>query len=151
MTHVGAVVLDDLHAYKAKIKDELGGDAGISELLRAERHNFDFWVAKDGTIYISDNGEGGKGGEETELNFYTLFPEFAPEEVEVDAQPDRGNIDDIEDDDQPQLGDFYDGEDGNQYYVSKVDGLPYLVHTDERGNTYIMDATGTSLWVPEED
>lgn len=147
MTHVGAVVLDDLHAYKAKIKDELGGDAGISELLRAERHNFDFWVAKNGTIYISDNGEGGKGGEETELNFYTLFPEFAPEEVEVDAQPDRGNIDDIEDDDQPQPGEIYEGEDGKRYYVAHADGQSYEVFTDTSQNDYVVDANGTSHWV----
>lgn len=147
MTHVGAVVLDDLHAYKAKIKEALGGDAGISELLRAERHNFDFWVAKNGTIYISDNGEGGKGGEDTGLSFFTLFPEFAPEETEVAAQPDRGDIDDYEDEDQPQPGETYEGEDGKRYYVAHADGLPYEVFTDTSQNDYVVDANGTSRWV----
>jgi hypothetical protein len=147
MTSVGAVELDDLHSYKAAIKKALGGNEGISRLLGADRHNFDFWVGRDGTIYISDNGLGGEGGVDTELDFFEMFPEYAPEEVEVAAQPDRGDIDAVEEDDQPQRGDVYDGENGKRYYVAHADGSSYEVLTDNRGNDYVVDAKNVSHWV----
>lgn len=140
----GAVDLgNDTHAYKKVIKEKLGGDDGIGQLLENKgQTNFDFWVAKDGTIWISDNGEGGQGVE-TDQNFYDLFPEFLPEQEEL-HQNRNYDLDDL-DDDGPRPGDIYEADDGKTYFVA-ANGVSYEVFTDERANTYYIDETGTSHW-----
>jgi hypothetical protein len=146
----GAVELDDPHEYKARIKRELGGNRGLSALLQShDQTNFDFWVAKDGTVWISDNGEGGKDGVETEVNFFDLWPDLKPEAPNVAAQPDRGfGLDPADVGDEPQPGETYVGDDDVTYYVAQ-DGISYPVHEDNRGNTYVIGSDGQSHWTGE--
>jgi hypothetical protein len=81
MPKFGSVVIDDgdVHPVKEKIKVKLGNVAGLSGILsRKGASNFDFWVAGNGTLWIGENGSGGKQ-KETTLNFFTAFPAYAPE------------------------------------------------------------------------
>lgn len=146
MPHHGAVYLEDTHAYKQQIKSGLGGDAGIGDLLQNKgQTNFDFWVADDGTIWISDNGQGGQGVA-TQLNFFVLFPEHAPKPVEIPEQQRSYDLPPSDDeDDEPRIGDIFTGADGQQMFRA-ADGQDYPVHTDAHGNTYYQDASGTAQW-----
>jgi hypothetical protein len=150
-TH-GAVELDDTHPYKKVIKEKLGDDRGIGELLRnAGQTNFDFWVHRDGTIWISDNGEGGQGVE-TDQNFYDLFPEFKPAEVKVADQPNRYDSDSDEGDsdegDDPEPGEVYDV-DGGRRFLRHGDGNDYEVFADRQGNDYYTHPTKGSQWTSD--
>ena len=141
----GAVDLGtDTHEYKKVIKEKLGGNEGIGDLLQSKgQTNFDFWVAKDGTIWISDNGEGGQGVE-TDQNFFDLFPEFMPEQ-DVPDQDRAFHLPSDDDYDQPQPGEIYEADDGRSYFVA-ANGRSYAVQVDSSGNSYYADENGDTHW-----
>lgn len=43
--------------------------------------NADFFIESDGTILVGDNGTGGKGGVNTGINYYDLFPSERPQQT----------------------------------------------------------------------
>jgi hypothetical protein len=143
MPQHGSVFLDDTHSYKKVIKEKLGGDDGVGEWLESKgQTNFDFWVHRNGIIWISDNGEGGQQVE-TDLNFYDLFPEFKP----ADDTPAQDRNYDLPSDSEEdyQVGEIYEAANGLSYYVAD-DDHHYQVHKDRQGNTYYIGPDGQSHW-----
>jgi hypothetical protein len=143
MAKHGVVDLGDAsHSYKQKLKVELGGDRGIGQLLgSAGQTNFDFYVNKDGSVEISDNGQGGQGVD-TGVNFFDLFPETKPDEPDVAPQERELGLP-PDTDDEPQPGEMFEGDDGKRYYVAD-DGRHYEVLQDDHGNDYYEDDNGDS-------
>jgi hypothetical protein len=142
---------NETHEYKDAIKRALGGDEGIGNLLQSKgQTNFDFYVERDGTIWISDNDEGGRGVE-TSLNFFDMFEEHRPAQVEVAAQERNYDLpaSDSDSDSAPVPGEIYIADDGNRYFISPDDGITYAVHLDSMHNTYYIDASGHSRWTHE--